>query len=275
MPTREAMHSLADEITSSYEARVAVLGSLRSDVSTQRRSTQALIQELDVTHRAAAQQLRVGLAKGHSDLAGGVAAQLTQLDGGHRAMTQELRAGLAKGHSDLAGGVADGLSRLDTARHAMTQELRSHLAEARSGLVQTEGSRKSRIRAWIHEVAATHAGARDAWHNLAVIMQGKRAAPSAAVGAPEPPYPAGGSPTSTVETMETSVEEAADHGDEDGSLALLADRAFAYLADHPDGVRLTDLEQELELGRFQINRVVRRLTDRGKVEKRDLLYFAI
>ena len=381
MPTREAMDSLAHEIIESYETRGAGLAALRSDVGTQRRATQALLEEMDVTHLATAQQLRVGLAKGqadlaggvaaqitqldaahraitqelraglakghadlaggvaaqitqldgahramtqelrtglakgHSDLAGGVAAQLTQLDGAHHAMTQELRAGLAKGHSDLAGGVAAQLTQLDGAHHAitqelraglakghsdlaggvaaqltqldaahqtMTQELRSHLAEARSGLVRTEGSRKSRIRTWIHGVAATHAGARDAWQNLAAIMQEKRAAPTSSDGAPVPLYLAGRLPASpglpagqAGETMEIPVEEAAGNGEEDGSLAILANSAFAYLADHPDGARLANLEKELGLGRFQMNRVVRRLTDRGKVEKRDLLYFAI
>ena len=302
------MDSLAHEIIESYETREAGLTALRQDVSMQKQTTQALIEELEITRRATAQQLRAGLAKGHSDLAGGVAAQLTQLDAGHsamtqelraglakghsvlaggvaaqltqldaghRAMTQELRAGLAKGHSDLMGGVAAQLTQVDADHRAMTQELRSHLAEARSSMVQTEVSRKSHIRAWIHGVAATHAGARDAWQNLAAIMQEKRAAPTASDVAPVPLYPAGGPPASPRQIVEIPVENAAGNGEEDGSLSILANSAFAYLADHPDGARLTNLEQELGLGRFQMNQVVRRLTDRGKVEKRDLLYFAI
>lgn len=52
-------------------------------------------------------------------------------------------------------------------------------------------------------------------------------------------------------------------------------QVFAYLAEHPDGTRLTDLEEEFVMGRFEMARIIKRLTDYGKVEKRDLLYFAI
>jgi len=55
----------------------------------------------------------------------------------------------------------------------------------------------------------------------------------------------------------------------------LRDRLFAYLANHPDGVRLVELEEEFCLARIQIARVLRELMDDIKVEKRDLLYFAI
>ncbi len=315
MPTREAMHSLADEITSSYEARVAALGSLRSEVVTQTRTTQAAHHAMTQRLRSGlaqersdlaseGKQLRASLARGHSDRTGGVAAQLSQIDAAHHAMTQQLRADLAQGHSDRtstaqqlraelargrsnrASGVAAQLSQIDAAHHAMTQELRADLAKGhsdrtstaqqlRTELAKGRSDRTSEVRVWMHEVAATHAGARDAWQNLTALMQRKRAAPSRVVKAPGPSYQAGGPPAAPALTIEIPVEETAGNGEEDGSLAILADRAFDYLAGHPDGARLADLEQELALGRFQMNRVVRRLTDRGKVEKRDLLYFAI
>ena len=53
------------------------------------------------------------------------------------------------------------------------------------------------------------------------------------------------------------------------------DSVFAYLDDHPDGVRLTELEEEFGLARVQMARIVRELMDDNLVEKRDLLYFAI
>jgi len=55
----------------------------------------------------------------------------------------------------------------------------------------------------------------------------------------------------------------------------LRDRVFAYLADHPDGTKLTELEEEFSLARIQIAKIIRELIDDNKVEKRDLLYFAI
>lgn len=55
----------------------------------------------------------------------------------------------------------------------------------------------------------------------------------------------------------------------------LRDEVFAYLANHPDGTKLTELEEEFRLARIQIARILRVLMDNNKVEKRDLLYFAI
>lgn len=55
----------------------------------------------------------------------------------------------------------------------------------------------------------------------------------------------------------------------------LRDKVFAYLANHPDGTRLTELEGEFGVARIQTARIVRELMDGNKVEKRDLLYFTI
>jgi len=55
----------------------------------------------------------------------------------------------------------------------------------------------------------------------------------------------------------------------------LRDRVFAYLADHPDGTKLAELEAEFGVSRIEMARVVRALMDNNKVEKRELLYFAI
>ena len=55
----------------------------------------------------------------------------------------------------------------------------------------------------------------------------------------------------------------------------LRDRVFAYLADHPDGTKLVELEGEFGLARIQIAKVIRELMDDNKVEKHNLLYFAI
>lgn len=55
----------------------------------------------------------------------------------------------------------------------------------------------------------------------------------------------------------------------------LGDRVFQYLANHPDGTRLTEIEREFGLGRLQAARVIRHLTDEGKAEKRDRCYYAI
>ncbi len=58
-------------------------------------------------------------------------------------------------------------------------------------------------------------------------------------------------------------------------VGALRDRVFAYLADHPDGTKLAEMETEFGVSRIEMARVVRALMDNNKVEKRELLYFAI
>jgi len=55
----------------------------------------------------------------------------------------------------------------------------------------------------------------------------------------------------------------------------LHDRVFAYLANHPNGTKLTELEEEFGVARSQMARVVRELMDSNKIEKREQFYFAI
>jgi len=55
----------------------------------------------------------------------------------------------------------------------------------------------------------------------------------------------------------------------------LRGRVFAYLANHPDGTKLVEMEEEFGIARIQVAGIVRALIDDNKVEKRNLLYFAI
>jgi len=58
-------------------------------------------------------------------------------------------------------------------------------------------------------------------------------------------------------------------------LGEIIDRVFTYLASHPDGTGLTELEEEFGLSRIQVVKVLHTLADAQKIEKRDQLYFAI
>ena len=80
------------------------------------------------------------------------------------------------------------------------------------------------------------------------------------------------------QVTEVGEEEAVERAGGRGvapELAGLSERVFAYLANHPDGTRLAELEGEFGLSRLHAARVVGSLMDDGKVEKRELLYFAI
>ncbi len=77
--------------------------------------------------------------------------------------------------------------------------------------------------------------------------------------------------------MKESVRKAS--SEEPAILKALAnelyDRLFTYLANHPDGVKLAEMEEEFGEARIRIANVLRSLMDENKVGKRDLLYFVI
>jgi hypothetical protein len=156
----------------------------------------------------------------------------------------------------------------------MNREMRAELNKGRQALAEDERKRQSEAREFIGELgrmvaegkAATQsllmefgevqAGARDERQKLAATMQSKRGGVAVAV---KPP-------------IEEIVEEAAEITPK---TAALRDQVFEYLANHPDGTKLTELEEEFGVARIQLAKVVRSLMDENKVEKRDLLYFAI
>jgi hypothetical protein len=55
----------------------------------------------------------------------------------------------------------------------------------------------------------------------------------------------------------------------------LREVVLGYLAGHPGGARLTDMEREFGMARIQIAAALRGLIDDKKVQKRDLVYSAI
>jgi len=288
MPTREEMRSLAGEIVSSYADRVAGIAELRETVKMDLKGFQG-------SRTAMAKELRADLAKSVSDMKSAVSTQLKEMDAAHATMSRELKTDLAKVRpalaeedrkrqaearefiGELCQAVAEGkaavktlLGEFDNAHNAMSQELKADLGKICPALKEEDRKRQSEAREFMGELgrvvaegkAATRAllrnfsevqaGARDEWQILSAIMQEKRGGPILKV---EPP---------AEETAEITPE-----------IGDIRDQAFEYLANHPDGTRLVEMEQEFGLARIKIARVLRNLIDENKVEKRDMLYFAI
>jgi len=102
------------------------------------------------------------------------------------------------------------------------------------------------------EIRSELAGGRDEWHKMTATLQSKRGGAAIAV---KPP-------------AKKAVGKAPE-------AATLRNQVFQYLANHPDGTKLVELEKEFGLARVKITRVLKDLMDEGEVKKRDLHYFAI
>ena len=53
----------------------------------------------------------------------------------------------------------------------------------------------------------------------------------------------------------------------------LRNRVLTYLANHPEGTKLVELEEELGTARIQLANIINNLIDNHQVDKRDMLYF--
>jgi small-conductance mechanosensitive channel len=203
---------------------------------------------------------------------------MEEVTSAHQAMAKELRANLSKGHADLGASVASQLQELDRAHSAMARQQQERLAKVHGDLDRAEARRKASVKSWMEEVAGAHAAAREEWQNLTATMQAKRAGVAVAEALPEvaPPPPAveEAVPAAPVAEAAEEEEEAAEVGEVTEELASLGRRFFEYLANHPAGTRLTELEHGFGLGRFQAARVIRHLMNEGKAKKQGLLYFA-
>jgi len=137
----------------------------------------------------------------------------------------------------------------------VSRDRRSELASMMKDLAQLDAHRRA-------DVAAIRTLV---WGGAAPIYRG--AAPRPRAAAPPPPPP----PAAPAAAREATVTAEA----ETPETVALRDVVFEYLADHPDGARLTEMEREFGIARIQIAKVLHGLIDDNKVEKRDLLYFAI
>jgi len=292
MPTREEMQSLAEEIVRSYEDRVSGIAELREMVKVD-------LKEFQDSRAAMAKDLRADLAKSVATRKAAVSSRLKELDTTHAAMSRELKADLAKVRpalekedntrqsearefmGEIGRAVAQGkaavkaqLEEFGRTHASMSRELKADLAKVRPALEKEDRKRQSEAREFMGELgkavaegkAATQAllrnfgevqaGARDEWQKMTATMQSKRGGVAVAVKPPIEEIAAG--------AAEITPETAA-----------LREQVFEYLANHPDGTKLAELAEEFGIARIQIAKVVRNLMDENKVEKRDLLYFAV
>jgi len=248
MPTREEMQTLGGEIIRSYEDRIVGIAQLRVAVKTQ-------LKEFDDAHAAMSREMRVELNKGRQ--------ALTEEEAKRQSEAREFMGELGRAVAEGKTAVKAQLKEFGSTHNDMSREMRATLARGRQILAKQEKERQSEARQFMGELARTvtegkaaaqsllrnfsevQAGARDAWQELTATIQSKRGGVAVAV---KPP-----------------VEK----------IGALRNQVFQYLANHPDGARLVELEQEFGVARIQMAKVVRSLMDENKVKKRALYYFAI
>jgi hypothetical protein len=269
MPTREEMRSLAEEIVGSYAERIATVAELRKTVKLDLLESRRHIEELRDSRITTGKQMRADLVKDAANrkhevgsMLNAFNAELKELNSAHAAMSRNLKADLAKGVANRKHEVGVMLDGFGQALATMGKEMRSDLAKGvadrKREVSIMKGDVGALLRGFSAELKNTRselAGGRDEWQILTATMQAQRAGPAVEVG----PAKAVAAP------VEEMTPETTD----------LGGRLFEYLANHPDGTKMAELEQEFGVARIQMAKVVRSLMDENKVEKRELYYFAI
>jgi len=309
----EIVGSYADRIAAIAQLKPAEAERKRTEareIAQRKSDVGTMLKEFDKEHAAMSQELKADLSKvapaikqaeGErkrtetreiSQRKSDVSTMLKEFDNAHAAMSQELKADLSKVAPAIKqaegerkqteareiaqrkSDVSTMLKGFDDSHAAMSQELKADLAkvapalrEAEAGRKQTEAreiaQRKSDVSTMLREFDEEQAGARDEWQILTATMQAQRAGAAVEMG----PAEAVAAPA-----MEITEEKAAEITPE---TADIRDQIFEYLANHPDGTKMTGLEEEFGLARIQIAKIVKSLMDENKVEKRELFYFAI
>jgi len=252
MPTREEMRSLADDIVHSYEDRIATVAELRETVKLELLESRRHIEELRDTRIAIGKQMRADLARDAANRKHEVGSMLKELNSAHAAMSKELKADLAKGVANRKREVGIMLDGFGQALATMGKEMKADLAKGVADRKHEVGSMLRSFSAELKDIRSELAGGHEEWQKLTATMQSKRGGVAVAV---KPP---------AKEAVGITPEA-----------ATLRNQVFQYLANHPDGTKLVELEKEFGLARIKIARVLKDLMDESEVKKRDLYYFAI
>jgi len=254
-----------------------------------------LLSELDTAREEMSVRLKEDLAKVKPELAQAEVERVRQTGGELREMVAQIHAilervrpGLSQAESERAGQTAAELKEMST-------RLKADLAKAKVTLAKEETDRvkqaqiviKERVTAvneLLGEVKVEREKATTAWLELVNVMGAEPG-----MSAPPVAEPAKEEAMAKAEPVEiaNAETEASGASDEEEAVAegesvertletiALSDQVFAYLADHPDGTRMTELEEEFGVARIKMARLLKEFMDGNKVEKRDMLYFAI
>ncbi|MBI4201119.1 MAG: hypothetical protein HY531_02370 [Chloroflexi bacterium] len=201
----------------------------------------SLVQDIASSHQertGGVQQIR----KATEDKLKEADAAVSSIAGQRRASTARLHTELhnfhltlTKGHAELQSNVGAERQGLVRAHHTMAQGQRAVLTKGRAAMTRFEGGRKAQVNAWLGDVAGERKDAHKEWITLGTAKDNHGSDTPATDGTP----------------------------------------VFEYLASHPDGTRLTEIDHNFHLGRPQAAGSLRKLMNEGKVEKRGALYFAV
>jgi len=258
-----------------------------------------LLSDLNAAHEDMSISLKADLTKIKPELAQAEVERVRQTGDELREMVAQIHAILEKVRPDLSQAESERAKQTEAELKEMSARLKADLARVKLTLAKEETDRVKRSQIMIKErvtavdellgeVKAERGKAAAAWLELVNVMQAE-AEPEPGMAAPPVTEPAKEEAMAKAEPVEMATAEivANEAPDEEEAVAegksvekmpettALNDQVLAYLADHLDGTRMTELEEKFGVARIKMARLLKELMDENKAEKRDMLYFAI
>ncbi|MBI4317322.1 MAG: hypothetical protein HY675_02435 [Chloroflexi bacterium] len=243
----------------------------RPEVDEMRAQTQRAMREVQANRAAGEAALKAELHRERVDFIQQFSDLMSNIQQAHANMADAQRENLAETNAKLKLETANFLGEASAAHSAMAKAQRESLEAGQAALHAQVSATLAGFHSARQELAADLAQFSHAWQNFANVMQARRAgiapSPPPPEAKPAPTKAAKASPSAPHAPPQTRAQAQEAPSDED---------VFSYLADHPDGVRLIELEAHFGTPRIRLVPTITRLIEQNKARKDEelKLYFA-
>ncbi len=293
------MKNLGEDIIASYDMRVKAIGELVSDVhktlegfTTDRKkmgeeqaknlgdfvkglskSVEDMLKRFQKDHKQMSDDQAKSLADFVKDLTKNVGYTMTRIQKAHKEMADNLKESLEKGETDrlkdfkdMMGDITKGIKEIENYvanklkefhdTHAdMSKELKKDLDKYVADIV-------SGVKKLLGEYSSDMKKAREAWKGLAATMEKKRGI--------KPRVEA----EVRVRPVEAAIKEAVEEEEVPPEMDL-EEKVLKFIEKHPEGVKVSDMEEPLGVARTRLGVVAKKLFEEDKVRKEGSIYFPL
>jgi len=250
--------------TDRKEMAIEQAKALKNFVSHLSKNVSNMINSIQKEHKEMADKLKADLTKGEEDRLKAfktmmaeiqkrikeieiyVKNKLKEFSDAHADMSEELKKELAKYVNDLVN-----------ATKKLTGDIQARQKERNAGVADLLAEATNLLQAFKTEREKMAAN----WQALTAKMAKKRGIkPEVEVGL-------------KVRPVEEAVEEV--EAEEAAPEITLEDRVLEFIERHPEGVRVSDMEEALGVPRQRLGKIAKTLLDKDKVRKEENLYFPL
>jgi Sec-independent protein translocase protein TatA len=283
MGIADSMKEITEDIITSYDVRVKAVGDLAADT---RKTLEGFAKERKKMSKEQAKNLADftgGLSKGVEDM-------LKEFQREHKQMSNEQAKSLADFVNNLIKDVGSMVNRFQRERSTMSKELKNKLAKEvkeietyvkkrlkefdgahtemsealKMSLAKYAGDLAGSVKKLLGEYAADMKKAANAWQGMSKTL-GRSKKGGTAISKAE------------AKVKVRPVKEAEEEEEEEVALPEmgLEERVLEFIERHPEGVRVSDMEDPLGVARTRLGVIAKRLLEEGNVRKEGNLYFPL